>query len=144
VAELLASPYVIAGVSDGGAHAKFAVGGAYPTDMLEWLVREEGVVSVEQAHYKLAWLPAKAAGIRDRGAVLEGFAADLIVYDATSIKRSPTWTSAEIAHDQPAGEWRRIQRAEGYHWTLVNGEVTFENNECTQRTPGRLLRHGRA
>ncbi len=144
VAELLASPYVIAGVSDGGAHGKFTVGGAYPTDMLEWLVREEGVVSVEQAHYKLAWLPAKAAGIRDRGAVLEGFAADLIVYDPTRIKRSPDWRSGEIAHDQPAGEWRRVQKAEGYHWTLVGGEITFEGNRCTNETPGRLLRHGKA
>src|SRR5688572_1860399 len=45
VAELLASPYVMAGVSDGGAHGKFATGGAYPTDVLEWLVRETGVLS---------------------------------------------------------------------------------------------------
>ena len=35
-----------------------------------------------------------------------------------------------------------MQRAEGYHWTLVNGEITFENDACTGATPGRLIRHG--
>jgi N-acyl-D-aspartate/D-glutamate deacylase len=140
VAELLASPYVIAGVSDGGAHAKFTVGGAYSTDLLEWLVREEGRLSVEDAHYKLSWMPARAVGIRGRGALLEGMAADVIVYDPTRIKRSPDWRKVEVAHDQPAGEWRLVQRAEGYHWTLVNGQITFEGEKCTGATPGRLLR----
>jgi N-acyl-D-aspartate/D-glutamate deacylase len=140
VAELLASPHVIAGVSDGGAHAKFTVGGAYTTDLLEWLVRDTGRITVEHAHHKLAWLPAHAAGLRDRGALIEGMAADVIVYDLSRIKRVPDWTVAEIVHDQPAGEWRRVQRADGYHWTLVNGEVTFAGNTCTGATPGRLLR----
>ena len=43
---------------------------------------------------------------------------------------------------RPAGEWRRIQTADGDHWTIVNGEVTFENGKCTGATPGKLLRHG--
>ena len=144
VAELLCSPHVMAGVSDGGAHAKFAVGGAYTTDLLEWLVRDTGRISLEQAHQKLAWLPARAAGLRDRGALIEGLAADVIVYDPGRIRRTPHWTRTEIARDQPAGEWRRIQRAEGYHFTLVNGEITFEGDRCTGATPGRLLRHGSA
>jgi N-acyl-D-aspartate/D-glutamate deacylase len=130
----------MAGVSDGGAHGKFATGGAYSTDVLEWLVREQGVLSAEQAHQKLAWLPAQAAGMRDRGAVIEGLAADLIVYDPRQIRRAPHWTAAAIAHDQPAGEWRRVQKACGYHWTIVGGEITFEGDRCTGATPGRLLR----
>jgi N-acyl-D-amino-acid deacylase len=142
VAELLSSPYVMAGVSDGGAHGKFTVGGAYPTDLLEWLVREQGVVSAELAHHKLAWLPARAAGLQDRGGLIEGMAGDVVIYDPTRIKRAPEWTHTEIVHDQPAGEWRRIQRAEGYHWTLVNGEVSFDTDGCTELTPGRLLRQG--
>jgi N-acyl-D-amino-acid deacylase len=141
VAELLASPYVLAGVSDGGAHGKFTVGGAYTTDLLEWLVRDEGRLSVEDAHYKLSWMPARAVGIRGRGALLEGMAADVIAYDPTRIRRSPDWRKVEVAHDQPAGEWRLVQRAEGYHWTLVNGEITFEGGKCTGATPGRLLRN---
>jgi N-acyl-D-aspartate/D-glutamate deacylase len=140
VAELLDSPHVIAGVSDGGAHAKFTVGGAYTTDLLEWLVRDTRRITLEQAHYKLAGLPARAAGLRDRGTLAPGMAADVIVYDLSRIRRIPDWTVAEVVHDQPAGEWRRIQRADGYHWTLVNGEITFAANACTGATPGRLLR----
>ena len=141
VAELLASPHVMAGVSDGGAHAKFTVGGAYPTDVLEWLVREEGVLSAEQAHNKLAWLPARVANLEGRGGVLPEMAADLIVYDPTRVRRAPDWTATEIVHDQPAREWRRIQRADGYFWTFVNGECTFEKGVGTGATPGQLLRH---
>jgi N-acyl-D-aspartate/D-glutamate deacylase len=144
MAELLASPYVVAGISDGGAHGKFTVGGAYGTDLLEWLVRDEGKLSVERAHQKLAWLPARVVGLRDRGAVIEGLAADLIVYDLARVKRAPDWMSAAIVHDLPGGEWRRVQKAEGYHYTLVGGEVTFEAGRCTGATPGALLRHGRA
>jgi N-acyl-D-amino-acid deacylase len=142
-AELLGSPYVIAGVSDGGAHTKFVTNGAYPTDMLEWLVREHGVLTAEEAHYRLSYLPAHAAGFRDRGVLREGAPADLIVYDPETVRRLPNWWDSEIVEDLPGGEWRRVQRAEGYHWTFVNGEVTFELGTCTAATPGRLLRHGR-
>ena len=52
--------------------------------------------------------------------------------------------SAEIARDFPGGEWRRIRKADGYRATIVNGAVTFEGDECSGETPGRLLRHGAA
>jgi N-acyl-D-aspartate/D-glutamate deacylase len=144
VAELLASPYVIPGVSDGGAHTKFLTAGSYTTDTLTWLVRDEKRLSLEDAHYKLSYLPARAAGFRNRGALLEGWPADVVVYDLARLRRVPEWWDSEIAHDFPGGEWRRVQRAEGYHWTLVNGEITFEGQRCTGATPGKLLRHGAA
>jgi N-acyl-D-aspartate/D-glutamate deacylase len=144
VAELLASPYVIPGVSDGGAHTKFLTAGSYTTDTLAWLVRDEKRLTLEQAHYKLSYLPARAAGFRQRGALLEGWPADVVVYDLARLRRVPEWWDSEIAHDFPGGEWRRVQRAEGYAWTLVNGEITFEHGKCTGATPGRLLRHGAA
>ena len=62
MAEMMSSPYAIPGVSDGGAHTKFFTGGAYTTDFLAWLVRDEGLVSLEEAHYRLSYLPAQAAG----------------------------------------------------------------------------------
>jgi N-acyl-D-aspartate/D-glutamate deacylase len=65
-----------------------------------------------------------------------------VVYDLARLKRTPEW-DYEIAHDFPANEWRRIQRAEGYRFILVNGEVTFEEGKCTGATPGQLLRNGR-
>jgi N-acyl-D-aspartate/D-glutamate deacylase len=136
------SPYAIPGVSDGGAHTKFFTGGSYTTDFLSWLVRDEGVVTLEEAHYRLSALAAHAAGFRDRGTIREGAAADVVVYDMEELAIDPEWIGG-IEHDLPGGEWRRVQRARGYKQIMVNGEVTFEDGECTGATPGALLRHGR-
>ncbi|MEE2783075.1 MAG: amidohydrolase family protein [Pseudomonadota bacterium] len=135
------SDYAIPGVSDGGAHTKFFTGGSYTTDFLSWLVRDENVVSLEEAHYRLSNLPAQAAGFRDRGVLHEGAAADIVVYDLNELSIDPPWIG-NVEHDLPAGEWRRVQRAIGYKAIIVNGEVTFEDGNCTGATPGRLLRHG--
>ena len=138
--EILNSPHVIPGVSDGGAHVRFSTIGRFPTETLSWLVRDEGVASLEEAHYKLSYLPAHFGGLRDRGFIREGAPADILVYDLESLAVTPL----EIAHDFPAGEWRRVQRAQGYRWIMVNGQVTFEDGRPTGVTPGKLLRHGRA
>ena len=49
---------------------------------------------------------------------------------------------SEILHDLPGGEWRRVQRAKGYRYVLVNGQVTIQDDEQTETYSGRLLRHG--
>ena len=143
MAEMIESEYAIPGVSDGGAHTKFFTGGAYTTDFLTWLVRDEGRVSLEEAHYRLSNLPAQAAGFKDRGVLEEGAAADVVVYDLGELAIDPPWIGS-VEHDLPAGEWRRVQRAVGYRAIVVNGQITFESGECTGATPGKLLRHGRA
>ena len=137
-AEVTNSPYVIGDASDGGAHVKFFTAGVYPTDMLTWLVRDEGLVSLEEAHFKLSYLPAFAGGFRDRGFLREGAPADIVVYDLEKLALRPT----EIVHDLPGGDWRRIQKADGYRWTLVNGQVTLEDGDPTGALSGKLLRHG--
>ena len=137
------SPYTIPGVSDGGAHTKFFNGGAYTTDFLRWLVRDEQRISLEEAHYRLSALPAHAAGFRDRGTLREGQAADVVVYDLNGLGVEPDWVG-EIAHDFPGGEWRRVQHARGYKAILVNGEMTWDEGRCTGVTPGKLLRNGHA
>jgi N-acyl-D-aspartate/D-glutamate deacylase len=142
MAELMDVPYTLPGVSDGGAHTKFFTGGAWPTDLLKWLVRDEGKLTLEEAHYRLSALPSHAAGFRDRGILREGAAADVVVYDMEELDMDPKWIG-DITHDLPAGEWRRVQRASGYKEIIVNGQTTFEDGECTGNTPGRLLRHGR-
>jgi N-acyl-D-amino-acid deacylase len=136
------SPYTIPGVSDGGAHTKFFCGGAFTTDFLSWLVRDEQKVTLEEAHYRLSALPAHAAGFRGRGVLREGAAADVVVYDLKELAIEPEWVG-EIAHDFPGGEWRRVQRARGYRAIIVNGEMTFADGRSTGATPGRLLRGGR-
>jgi len=138
--EIFASEYTVPGVSDGGAHTKFVTIGRYTTEFLSDFVRDKDVLSLEEAHYRLSCLPAKMAGFLDRGVIAEGRPADLVIYDFEALHATPP----EIAHDFPGGEWRRIQKAEGYRYIMVNGEVTFQDGECSGATPGKLLRHGHA
>ena len=138
--ELMGSQYTLPGVSDGGAHVKFITPGIFPTEVLSWLVREQGVLSLEEAHFRLSGLTAWAAGFKDRGTLRNGLAADMVVYDPDTVQSLPS----EIVHDLPANEWRRVQRAEGYRHIMVNGEVTFNDGKCTGSTPGALLRNGAA
>jgi len=137
------SQFTFPGVSDGGAHTKFFTGGAFTTDFLRWMVRDENRVTLEEAHYRLSALPAHAAGFRDRGILREGAAADIVVYDLKRLDIEPDWIG-EVTHDLPGGEWRRVQRAKGYRSIIVNGVETFSEDQCTGATPGKLLRHGHA
>ncbi|MXX18600.1 MAG: amidohydrolase family protein, partial [Dehalococcoidia bacterium] len=140
IKEVCNSSFALPGVSDGGAHTKFITLGAYTTEYLTKLVRDEGVMDLEQAHWRLSAYPAMAAGFLDRGWIREGAPADIVVYDYENLALQPQ----EKAFDFPADEWRRVRKATGYRWTLVNGEVTFEEGECTGATPGKVLRHGSA
>jgi len=98
------------------------------------------VLSLEEAHFRMSGLPAWAAAIKDRGTLREGMAADMMVYDLAKLKILPS----EILNDLPLGDWRRVQRADGYRWILVNGQIIFADGKCTNALPGRVLRHGRA
>ncbi|MEM7341647.1 MAG: amidohydrolase family protein [Actinomycetota bacterium] len=136
--EIVQDPYTVYGVSDGGAHTKFLTAGRYPTETITEHVRTNEWISLEEAHWRLSALPAKLAGFTDRGTITVGAPADIIVYDYENLEIMPT----EVVHDFPGGEWRRIQRAKGYRWVLVNGEVTIEDDRQTETHSGQLLRHG--
>jgi N-acyl-D-amino-acid deacylase len=135
--ELVASELTIPGVSDGGAHTKFFMGGVYPTEFL-MKVRDHDVMSLEAAHWRLSTQPALCAGFKNRGTLREGAPADIVVYDLNKLGIKPM----EITHDFPGGEWRRVKRAEGYRQILVNGQVTLEDGKTTGNMSGRLLRYG--
>ena len=136
--EIVDNPWVLFGVSDGGAHTKFLTAGRYPTETLCKIVREHGMIGPEEAHWRLSALPAMVAGFEGRGVIRKGAPADVVVYDYERLRVLP----AEVVHDLPGGEWRRVQRAEGYRFVLVNGEVTIRDDEETGACSGRLLRHG--
>lgn len=138
--ELMSSPYIMPGVSDGGAHVKFITPAIYPTEVLSWLVRETNTLTLEEAHFRLSGLMAWAGGFKDRGTLREGMAADIVVYDNNTVNSLPS----EILYDLPANEWRRVQKAVGYKHIMVNGDITFQDGNCTGSTPGKLLRSGRA
>jgi N-acyl-D-amino-acid deacylase len=136
--EIATSPVALPGVSDGGAHTKFVTTARYPTELLGYWVRQHEIMSLEEAHWRLSYYPAIAAGMKGRGFLAEGAPADIVIYDPETIDSTPQ----ERVWDYPAGEWRLIQKAVGYDRTIVNGVTTFVAGECTGDTPGKLLRHG--
>ena len=138
LASRVSSPFSHVSLSDGGAHVRYQTGAHWPIFFLSDWVRDHEVMSLEQAHYKISTLPAWIASFHDRGKLQIGLAADIMVYDLDEIGmlyERPVYTN-----DFPGEERRYIQKPTGLRYTLVNGTVTFEGNECTGALPGKLLR----
>ena len=136
VGQIIKHPLCLIGASDGGAHTKFLTSGRYPTHFLAHWVRDKGLMTLEEAHWRLSTMLGWAIGIRDRGWLREGMPADIVVYDLEKLAVLPM----ETVTDLPNNDWRRVQKATGYHYTLVNGGVTFEGQTCTGALPGKMLR----
>jgi len=134
--QIIKHPLTLVGSSDGGAHTKFLTLGRYPTHFLAHWVRDKHIMSLEEAHWRLSTMVGWAIGIRDRGWLREGMPADMVVYDLEKLAVKPM----ETVRDLPDGDWRRVQKADGYRHVLVNGQVTFEDGVCTHALPGKLLR----
>ncbi|MCP5178929.1 MAG: amidohydrolase family protein [Pseudomonadales bacterium] len=131
-------PYAVPGLSDGGAHTRFLTTGTYPTEFLATWVRDNQVMDLEQAHWRLSAYSAQAAGMRNRGWLAEGMPADIVVYELDRLALHPI----QRVHDWPGGAWHFDRKADGWRIIMVNGEITFVDGVCTGATPGRLLRHG--
>ena len=95
-------------------------------------------MSLEQAHYKMSALPAWLTDFKGRGTLRVGDWADIIVYNLEEL--GYLYDKPVFATDFPGGERRLIQKPTGLRCTLVNGTVTFADNQCTGALPGKLLR----
>jgi len=127
-------PIAMAGSSDGGAHLASFTGADYSTRLrCEWV---PGTISLEQAIWRLAGMPATVHDLRDRGFLRSGAFADVVVFDPARLCSG----EAHLVRDFPAGTERYVVEAEGYVATLVNGQVTMEENKPTGVLPGHVLR----
>jgi N-acyl-D-aspartate/D-glutamate deacylase len=140
VAQILGSPYAVVGLSDGGAHVQFHSNVSNPTRLLGYWVREKHIMSLEHAVRRLTFDSASAFGIHDRGLLLPGLAADLVVFDPDTVRPVPE----DVVHDFPSNGWRMRELAEGIAYTVVNGEVLLEKGTHTGSHPGRVLKNARA
>ena len=95
-------------------------------------------MSLEQAHYKMSALPAWVTDFKDRGVLRVGAWADIIVYNQDEL--GFVYDRPTYANDFPGGGRRIIQKPTGLRYTIVNGTVTFQGNDCTGALPGKLLR----
>jgi len=144
VEELLKDENTVLGLSDAGAHNSQLCDACQATDLLQIWVREKGVFPLEEAVRMLTTRPAEVMGIKDRGRLAEGWAADIVVLDPETVGAS----GLKRVHDFPAGADRLIAEAIGIEAVIVNGTLLREDgvDQVGQddALPGKLLRHGRA
>ena len=138
-ARVLRDPRVVLGASDGGAHVRGTLNAEYSSACFAELVRDEPVFSVEELVQEFTDVPARLYGLRDRGRIERGAAADLVVFDPDTIAASPV----RMIRDLPGGAARLMSIGLGIDAVLVAGEEIVRGGAFTGATPGRLLRSGR-
>lgn len=100
--------------------------GTFPR-ILGKYVREEGVMPLETAIYKMTKKPATVLGIKNRGEVRQGYFADLVVFDPATVKDTADYVNPR-------------QYPIGIEYVIVNGKVVLENGEPRPQKAGRVLR----
>jgi N-acyl-D-aspartate/D-glutamate deacylase len=138
VGELLHRDDVVLGLGDGGAHYGMICDASYSTYFLTHWARDRkaGRFTMPEAVRELTSVPARIAGLSDRGRIAVGYKADLNVIDHAALRlHKPV-----ITYDLPAGGRRLDQTADGYVATIVSGEIIAEHGVPTAARPGKLVR----
>jgi N-acyl-D-aspartate/D-glutamate deacylase len=136
--QVMVDPRSLWGLFDSGAHLTSMVGGSSPTRIIEVLVRQEDLVSLEYAVHRLTGHLAQWWGLADRGLITEGFCADLVMFDPDRIGRGRMRRLA----DWPGNTAHLTCDAIGVHRTFVNGTEVVVDGTYTGERPGRVLRSG--
>jgi N-acyl-D-aspartate/D-glutamate deacylase len=92
-------------------------------------VREEKVLTLEQAVQKMTSMPAMRLGLTDRGCLRAGCAADVTIFSAQEVSDVGTFADP---HHYP----------KGIPWVIVNGVPVVDNGTFTAARPGKVLRRG--
>ena len=95
--------------------------------VLSKYVREEKVLSLEEAIRRMTSLPAQKFQLHDRGLLREGYAADIVIFDEQGVKDLSTFQ-------------RPHAYSKGFHYVIVNGKLTVENEKHLGVRAGRALR----
>lgn len=111
-------------MGSGKLHPRF--NGTYPR-ILGKYVREEKILTLEQAIRKMTSFPAQTLGLYDRGIIREGMWADLVIFDPDTIIDRATYTDP---HQYP----------DGIHYVIINGEIVVKDKQHTTVKPGKILR----
>ena len=141
VAELLRNDRFLLGLSDAGAHTSQLCDANYSTYLLSYWCREKEAISLEKAVWRLTGQPADVYGLADRGRLVPGLAADVVVFDPATVGT----TRARRVQDFPGGADRLVADSTGIAHTWIGGVPTRTDGEqLVGRGAGRLLRGGTA
>ena len=134
IGPMLKNPLVHIGASDGGAHlASFSTYGDTGYLFSEF-VRKSGDFTLEQAVRKITADTADIWGIKDRGRLKPGYAADIVVFDPDTIDR----LEERPVHDVPGDGMRYVRSSIGVQAVLVNGEVAWADGAYTDARAGAI------
>ncbi|HEX9491056.1 MAG TPA: amidohydrolase family protein, partial [Stellaceae bacterium] len=138
VGRMLRDPFASIALSDAGAHLTFFCDAGFGLHLLGRWVRERGTLAMAEAVWQLSGRPAEIFGIKDRGRLAPGLAADLMLFDPGTVGRGPS----RRVFDLPGGAARLTTAALGMHGVWVNGvPVVDSGGGIAERAhPGRLLR----
>ena len=131
--------HVMIGGSDAGAHLDRMAGAPYTTQWLGDMIRGRQLLALEETVRAITDVPARLFGLRERGRLVEGWHADVVVFDPDTIDSAPV----ELREDLPGGNKRLFASALGIRRVYVNGVTTVVDGEATEALPGTLLRSGR-
>ncbi|HVN91139.1 MAG TPA: amidohydrolase family protein [Candidatus Binataceae bacterium] len=134
--ELLDDPRVLIGESDGGAHVDQFCTAGYTSDMIARWVRETPMFTLERAIQRTTSEAADFFGIKDRGRLQVGKAADIVVFDYNNIACEPVIA----VNDLPGGGRRMIMKPRGVEHVVVNGKPIYDHGKYTGEVPGGVLR----
>jgi len=139
VHELLVNPYAALGLGDAGAHLSFLCDAGFGLHLLGYWVRERGELTLEQAVQMLTSRAADAYRIADRGRLVPGAHADLMMFDPDTVGRGEKTRVSDL----PAGAYRVDMPPTGVLGVWVNGKRVVDNwgsvADCGK--PGTLIRN---
>jgi N-acyl-D-amino-acid deacylase len=95
---------------------------------IEYYVVEKKELTLEEVIRKMTWLPAESFGIRDRGKIAKGFAADIVVFEEAKVKAKATLEDPN-------------HYASGFQHVLVNGVEIVRDDELLAARPGEIVRY---
>ncbi len=138
VGRLIGDPDSHVALSDAGAHLTFLCDAGFGLHLIGHWARDRGLMTIGEAVRKLTSQPAALFGMRDRGRLAPGYAADLLLFDPAAIGRG----DKRRVHDLPAGAARLTTSARGIHGVWVNGVRVADATGALRDTPppGRVLR----
>jgi N-acyl-D-amino-acid deacylase len=131
VGRMLNHPHTIVSLSDAGAHLTFFNDAGFGLHLLGHWARERKAMTLSEAVRRLTAHPAQVLGIEGRGRIREGFAADLLLFDPTTVGRGPK----RKVFDLPGGAPRLTTDAVGVHGVWVNGTPVADRRGLVQEGP---------
>ena len=130
---------VMIGGSDAGAHLDRMCGATFPTRFLGDMLNGRKLIPIERAVQLITQTPAQLFGLVDRGTLVEGSNADIVVFDPETIGSE----NAHMGADLPGGCSRLTADSYGIERVLVNGTAVIINGQATGATPGTVLKSGK-